>query len=325
MATAAQVKALFESYKDGDDSRFKAIATQIMAYEKNKGNTTFARDLDSLIKDFSKRIDNKISSPTVVPLVEPQGELSGLFEARYSNIKLEQIILSDTLSLKLNRVVKEQQEQQKLREFGLQPKSKLLLLGVPGTGKTMTADALAGQLHLPLFTIQLDGLISKYMGEASSKLRLIFDQVKKVRGVYFFDEFDAIGGSRELTNDVGEMRRILNSFLQFFENSRTDSLIIAATNHEQLLDKALFRRFDDVLRYEIPNADLMKRTFIKYLKKENITRVDIDALVKKNFGFSYAELSKICENAIKKNILDGDEINTELISELMNEAKDQKE
>lgn len=325
MATAAQVKALFESYKDGDDTRFKAIATQIMAYEKNKGNTTFARDLDSLIKDFSKRIDNKISSPTVVPLVEPQGELSGLFEARYSNIKLEQIILSDTLSLKLNRVVKEQQEQQKLREFGLQPKSKLLLLGVPGTGKTMTADALAGQLHLPLFTIQLDGLISKYMGEASSKLRLIFDQVKKVRGVYFFDEFDAIGGSRELTNDVGEMRRILNSFLQFFENSRTDSLIIAATNHEQLLDKALFRRFDDVLRYEIPNADLMKRTFIKYLKKENITRVDIDALVKKNFGFSYAELSKICENAIKKNILDGDEINTELISELMNEAKDQKE
>lgn len=325
MATAAQVKALFESYKDGDDTRFKAIATQIMAYEKNKGNTTFARDLDSLIKDFSKRIDNKISSPTVVPLVEVQGELSGLFEARYSNIKLEQIILSDTLSLKLNRVVKEQQEQQKLREFGLQPKSKLLLLGVPGTGKTMTADALAGQLHLPLFTIQLDGLISKYMGEASSKLRLIFDQVKKVRGVYFFDEFDAIGGSRELTNDVGEMRRILNSFLQFFENSRTDSLIIAATNHEQLLDKALFRRFDDVLRYEIPNADLMKRTFIKYLKKENITRVDIDALVKKNFGFSYAELSKICENAIKKNILDGDEINTELISELMNEAKDQKE
>ena len=325
MATAAQVKALFESYKDGDDTRFKAIATQIMAYEKNKGNTTFARDLDSLIKDFSKRIDNKISSPTVVPLVEPQGELSGLFEARYINIKLEQIILSDTLSLKLNRVVKEQQEQQKLREFGLQPKSKLLLLGVPGTGKTMTADALAGQLHLPLFTIQLDGLISKYMGEASSKLRLIFDQVKKVRGVYFFDEFDAIGGSRELTNDVGEMRRILNSFLQFFENSRTDSLIIAATNHEQLLDKALFRRFDDVLRYEIPNADLMKRTFIKYLKKENITRVDIDALVKKNFGFSYAELSKICENAIKKNILDGDEINTELISELMNEAKDQKE
>lgn len=325
MATAAQVKALFESYKNGDDARFKAIATQIMAYEKNKGNTNFAKDLDDLIKGFSKRIDNKISSTSVVPIVAPQGELSGLFEAKYSSIKLENLILSDNLSIKLNRVVKEQQEQQKLREYGLQPKSKLLLLGLPGTGKTMTAEALAGQLHLPLFTIQLDGLISKYMGEASAKLRIIFDQIKKVRGIYFFDEFDAIGGSRELMNDVGEMRRILNSFLQFFENSRTDSLIIAATNHEKLLDKALFRRFDDVLRYEIPNADLMKKTFFKYLRKEDFKNIDIDSLVKEYSGFSYAELSKVCENAIKKNILDGDEIDTRLISELMNEAKEQKE
>jgi len=321
MATAVQVKALLESYKNGDDHRFKAIATQIAAHEASKGNITFAKELTDLIQKFSDRIDNKVSAVTTVSFIEPRGELSGLFEAKYSDLKLNQLILPEELSAKLGRIVEEQEQQQKLREYGLSPRSKILMIGAPGTGKTMTASALAGQLNLPLFTIQLDGLITKYMGEAASKLRIIFDHIKKIRGVYFFDEFDAIGSSRSLTNDVGEIRRILNTFLQFIENSRSDSLLLAATNHSELLDKALFRRFDDVLRYENPNKFLMVETFKKYLTPKYSKSIEWSKIEKGVTNVSYAEIAKICDSAIKNNVLDNTPVTTALLLALVKEIE----
>lgn len=324
MATAAQIKALFESYKNGDDNRFKSVATQIAAHEANKGNTNFANELNSLIGKFSNRLDNKLSTLTSVPIIEPRGELAGLFEAKYSEIKLNQLILSSNLMDKLNRIIEEQSQQHKLREYGLLPRSKILMVGAPGTGKTMTASALAGQLNLPLFTIQLDRLITKYMGEAAAKLRLIFEHIKKIRGVYFFDEFDAIGSSRGATNDVGEIRRILNSFLQFIENSRSDSLILAATNHEELLDKALFRRFDDILHYELPDNKLVIETFKRYLSKKYIKDLSWTKIEKEAVNLSYAEIAKICNNALKRNILDNTPVDTRLIITLIQETKTHK-
>ena len=324
MATAAQIKALFESYKNGDDNRFKSVATQIAAHEANKGNTNFANELNSLIGKFSTRLDNKLSTLASVPIIEPRGELAGLFEAKYSEIKLNQLILSSNLMDKLNRIIEEQSQQHKLREYGLLPRSKILMVGAPGTGKTMTASALAGQLNLPLFTIQLDRLITKYMGEAAAKLRLIFEHIKKIRGVYFFDEFDAIGSSRGATNDVGEIRRILNSFLQFIENSRSDSLILAATNHEELLDKALFRRFDDILHYELPDNKLVIETFKRYLSKNYIKDLSWTKIEKEAVNLSYAEIAKICNNALKRNILDNTPVDTRLIITLIQETKTHK-
>jgi len=97
---------------------------------------------------------------------------------------------------------------------GLSPRRKLLLVGPPGTGKTLSASVLASELGIPLFQVRLDGLITKFMGETAAKLRQIFDATSQTRGIYFFDEFDAIGSQRGLTNDVGEIRRVLNSFLQ---------------------------------------------------------------------------------------------------------------
>lgn len=324
MATAAQIKALFESYKNGDDNRFKSVATQIAAHEANKGNINFANELNSLIGKFSNRLDNKLSALTSVPIIEPRGELAGLFEAKYSEIKLNQLILSSNLMDKLNRIIEEQSQQHKLREYGLLPRSKILMVGAPGTGKTMTASALAGQLNLPLFTIQLDRLITKYMGEAAAKLRLIFEHIKKIRGVYFFDEFDAIGSSRGATNDVGEIRRILNSFLQFIENLRSDSLILAATNHEELLDKALFRRFDDILHYELPDNKLVIETFKRYLSKKYIKDLSWTKIEKEAVNLSYAEIAKICNNALKRNILDNTPVDTRLIITLIQETKTHK-
>src|SRR5260370_39358702 len=116
----------------------------------------------------------------------------------------------------------------------------------------MTASAIAGELHLPLFTIMLEGLITKFMGETAAKLRLVFEAIRQTQGVYLFDEFDALGARRSQSNDVGEIRRVLNSFLQLLEKDSSHSIVIAATNHPDLLDRALFRGFDDVTEYAVP-------------------------------------------------------------------------
>ena len=189
-------------------------------------------------------------------MAQPRGELAGLLTVGYPKTRVADMALEDDLRQRIDRVLVEQRQRERIREHGFAPLRKLLLVGPPGTGKTMTAAALAGELGLPLFTIQLDGLITKYMGETAAKLRLVFDAMQATRGVYLFDEFDALGGQRGGGNDVGEIRRVLNSFLQFLEMDDSDSLVIGATNHVKLLDRALFRRFDAVLEYELPSQQI---------------------------------------------------------------------
>ena len=180
-------------------------------------------------------------------MAQPRGELACILTVSYPKDRLADMALDEALDLKIGRILLEQRQREKIRGHGLFPLRKLLLIGPPGTGETMTASILAGELGLPLFTVQLDGLITKYTGETAAKLRLIFDAIQSARSVCFFDEFDALGGERAIKNEVGEIRRVLNSFLQFLEQDESDSLVIGATNHVALLDRALFRRFDSVV------------------------------------------------------------------------------
>jgi SpoVK/Ycf46/Vps4 family AAA+-type ATPase len=168
----------------------------------------------------------------------------------------------------------------------------------------MTAAALAGELGLPLFSIQLDGLITKYMGETAAKLRLVFDAIQATRGVYLFDEFDALGGERNSKNDVGEIRRVLNSFLQFLEQDESDSLVLGATNHGGLLDRALFRRFDAVLEYALPTPNIAMRVMRGRLTLLDVSNVDWSVAAEATEGLSHAEIAMACEHAAKNAILD---------------------
>lgn len=168
----------------------------------------------------------------------------------------------------------------------------------------MTAAALAGELGLPLFTIQLDGLITKYIGETAAKLRLVFDAIKATRGVYLFDEFDALGGERGGANDVGEIRRVLNSFLQFLEIDDSDSLVVAATNHAKLLDRALFRRFDAALEYALPSKEIAIEVMQARLALLDTEDIDWPGAVAAGESISHAELTHACEQAAKNAILE---------------------
>jgi SpoVK/Ycf46/Vps4 family AAA+-type ATPase len=189
-----------------------------------------------------------------------------------------------------------------LSEHGLRPRRKLLFIGPPGTGKTITAAALAGELHVPLFTILLEGVITKFMGETATKLKVVFDSMLVDKGVYLFDEFDALGARRSQTNDVGEIRRILNSFLQLLEKDDSQGLIIAATNHPELLDKALFRRFDDVIEYGIPDRETALKIIQCRLARFKLD-INWDRVSSEAAGLSQAELVRASDEAAKNAIL----------------------
>ena len=306
MATGDQVKALIRSHADGDDTRFYAIAMQVAAQAARSGHGKFAQELRDLVDQVKARakVIEPARGPKPVPLAQPRGELAGLLTVGYPKTRLVDMALADGLRTRLERVLTEQRERERLREHGFAPMRKLLLIGPPGTGKTMTAAALAGELGLPLFGIQLDGLITKYMGETASKLRIVFDAIQSTRGVYLFDEFDALGGERGSKNDVGEIRRVLNSFLQFLEQDESDSLVLGATNHVGLLDRALFRRFDAVLEYDLPTEEIAIRVMRARLGLLDASAIDWCAAAKKADGLSHAEIAMACEQAAKNAILD---------------------
>jgi SpoVK/Ycf46/Vps4 family AAA+-type ATPase len=302
MATSAQLKALFESYSKQDDERFITYGMQIAAHEAKLGHGKFARELRQLIDTARKRRDS-VDSGNAVPLVQPQGELARLLSASYPKTRLSEMIFSEDISLRLDRIIKEQRHIEEISAHGLEPRRKFLLIGPPGTGKTMTAFALAGELRLPLFVIRLESIITKFMGETSAKLRLVFDALQKHRGIYLFDEFDSIGAMRAAGNDVGEIRRILNSFLQFIDHDSSNSMILAATNHPQMLDYALFRRFDDVIEYALPDTKQSKQLIENRLVGFTENRINYTPLAKHAEGLSFAEITRACDDAIKEKII----------------------
>lgn len=302
MASADQLKALLKSHITGDDSHFFSVAMQVAAHEAKLGHGKLAEELKALIDAAKARPSSKVPNKTI-PISQPRGELVGLLQASYPQARLSDMILDDQVAMRLHRIIKEQQNHTKIRAHGLSPRRKLLLVGPPGTGKTLTASALAGELGVPLFVVRLDALITKFMGETAAKLRQVFDAITEVRGVYFFDEFDAIGSQRGQANDVGEIRRVLNSFLQMLEQDQSHSLIIAATNHPEILDYALFRRFDDMIQYGLPEAAQIIAVLKNRLSTFKPKRLAWSKLADKAIGLSYADVARAADDTLKDAII----------------------
>lgn len=311
MATAEQIKALMRSHYGTDNQRFSTLALQVAAYEAKQGHITLAEEIRGIV-DKSKRKKFKYISFTP--------ELDDLVFISNPKLHLSELIVAEKLQNRIKRILKEFHKQDKIKKFGLQHRRKLLLGGPPGTGKTMTAQILASELKLPLYTILMDKLVTKFMGETSAKLRQIFDvMIKEQRGVFLFDEFDAIGAERGLSNDVGEMRRVLNTFLQLIEQDNSDNLIIAATNNINLLDRALFRRFNDILTYQLPKGKEVEALISNRLGvfKDNFSLVGIK---KETKTLSHAEITQACDDAIKDSILSQEEkVTKKLLLEMLKE------
>ncbi len=276
MATAEQIKSLIRSYLSDDPERFFTIALQVAAHEAGQGHGALAHDIRDMV-DKARR------EKGAVVLKFPQ-DMRGLVLSEKPDVPKTALVMPFALTNRIERIIHEYRQQNKLKSHGLAHRRKIMLIGPPGTGKTMTARVLAHELRLPLQTIEVDRLVTKFMGETSAKLRQIFDLIQQKTGVYLFDEFDAIGGERSLENDVGEMRRVLNAFLQFIEQDVSDSVIVAATNSPKLLDRALFRRFDDVLYFEKPEPEERKRLMQNVLGAFPAQKLDWKSLVTESEG-----------------------------------------
>ncbi|MCY4512667.1 MAG: ATP-binding protein [Bdellovibrionales bacterium] len=293
MATAEQIKSLIKSHLQDDRERFLTIALQLAACEAHKGHITLARDIRLII-------DKQKTTPLKV--ISFQKDLSDFIHSSQPKSRLADIILEPVLKGRIDKILKEYYQRQKLLKHGLNNRRKILLAGPPGTGKTMTASVIAGELKLPFFNIQMDKIVTKFMGETSAKLRQVFDAIQDSEGVFLFDEFDAIGSERSRADDVGEMRRVLNAFLQFIENDKSNSIIISATNNMKLLDKALFRRFDDVLYYDTPSSEEVIKLITNRLASF-LGDLKVKEIVNETTGLSHAEIVQACYDSVKEAIL----------------------
>ncbi len=296
-ATADHIKALVKSHSSGDDEGFYAVALQVAAKAARQGHHRLAAELKDLV-DAARR---QSSATVVTPIAQPRGEIADLVSASFPEVGLRDLVVADEVRAQLDQVLAEQRQRHTLMEQGFHPVHRLLLEGPPGTGKTMTAAVIANELDLPLMTIRLDSVLSKYLGETGSKLRLLFDAVASQRAVYLFDEFDALGGDRA-GNDVGEARRILNSFLVFLEQASPESVVISATNHRAILDRALFRRFDMIISYRQPTPDEAV-TVLKARLGPMGKGIRWPSVRQSMKGMSHAELVKAAEAAAKRTLL----------------------
>jgi SpoVK/Ycf46/Vps4 family AAA+-type ATPase len=306
MAQAKFVTALIRAHLSGDKNAFRRVAMQIAAKEASAGHNAIAKE----IKDA---FDNSMPTFGQYPL-EKNGEkqveqyrldssASALLHASYCKEHLRDMVLAELTKTSIENILSEWKSQNLLESHGLTKKNKVLLVGPPGCGKTMTAKVFSGELGLPLYVVKLESLISRYLGETSMHLKNIFNSMSANSGVYLFDEFDSIGTTRSDMRDVGEVRRVLSTFLLLLEGFTGNSLIVAATNYDQILDVALFRRFDDVIRFPMPRKedidDLLKLRLSPFPKAD----IKLPAIAKEAVGMNYAEISKAVVDAIKASIL----------------------
>jgi len=309
MASAQQLIGLVKSHAEGDVERFFDLAMQLSAAEEQKGHSRLAEQLRQWANAGRTPPASRI--PKLTPIAAPRGDLAQFLVASYPSERLNNVIVPATIADELAQIVVETRLSEKLEEKGLKPRRRVLLSGPPGTGKTLSAHSLAGELQYPLFSVMLHGLITKFMGETAQKLKLVFDAIKTTRGVYLFDEIDALAAARGDGNDVGEARRVLNSFLQFLDEDTGPSIVVATTNLAEILDRAVLRRFDLVLSYDLPDASSIRLALERRLIGFSTERLSWKKVTDCAIGLSTADIISAAEDAARRAVLgDRDRITT---------------
>lgn len=324
MANSRQVLGLLKSHVEGDDERFFDIAQQMADGEEQRGHSRLAEQLREWVELGRRPASVKDNEPT--PIAQPRGELRSIIDTAYPDVRLIDLVLAEPTSTELAKLVAEFRRRDRLEEKGLRPRQRVLLTGPPGTGKTLSASALAGALHQPLFSVLLHGLISKYMGETAAKLGAIFDAIRTQRGVYLFDEIDALAATRTGGHDVGEARRILNSFLQFLDKDAGPSIVVATTNIPEILDRAILRRFDLVLTYELPTPEDIQLAMSRQLLEFYIDNIKWSSVLREADGLSTCDvILAACDAAREAVLASTDEISTaELVAAVARRRNSQK-
>lgn len=330
MTSGELLKKLFKSYQQRDDNSFRIAAAEIIAAEQRKNHNLLAQDLKKILTNGNGNGNNQdghyqLNSTGLrkfenLPKDNEQGTL--LLDIRSSNKFLSDIVLDDDISRQIEIVTEEFHSSAILNTYNLKPRRKILFCGPPGCGKTLGAEVLAGELGLPLLYTRFDAVISSYLGETASNLRKIFDYASRGTWIVFFDEFDAIGKSRDNVEEHGELKRVVNTFLQLLDNFQSDSLFIAATNHEGLLDNALWRRFDDIIYFNRPSAKQIFTLIDLKLKTFKHKKLQPELFISEMEGWSYSDVERVCIEAMKISVLaNSNEIDNNVFSRSLDRQK----
>jgi len=326
------LKKLFQSYVENDKEKFIEIANEVITEEERKKHHLLAKDLKKIIfsqKQNKFQLNNAISNryKTNIPIPRDVEKGFPLLEIKDNYFNFEDVILHVELKNKLEFIVEEFKSREILATYGLKPKQKLLFCGPPGTGKTLTSQVISSVLDFPLVYVRFDSIVSSFLGETATNLRKIFDFIEQGEWVVLFDEFDIIGKKRDDPYEHGEIKRVVNNFMQMLDNYTGKSLLIAATNHQYLLDSAIWRRFDDILFFDIPDSNLREQLFKKYLRVlKKSSDIDLSNLSIATDGFSPSDIAQVCEEALRRDIVTNKfEITYEDILWAINEQKTRKE
>lgn len=298
MARGELMKKLLASY--GREEEFRAVAEQIIDEEEKKNNRVLAR---SLRKSLEAAPSRSVRPKALAPLIPFPEAASDFIEPVEPTHNKQDIILSPENVRIFLSLLREYQRGDEIRRRGLAVRSKLLFCGPPGCGKTLCAEVFAAELGLPLYIVKIDRLISSYLGETATNIRKIFEFSRKQPSVLFFDEFDALARARSEEGEHSELRRVVNSLLIFIDRIQPKGFLVAATNFDQALDPAIWRRFDEVIWFDLPDRRMASR-FLRMKFKNVPLAFEPEAHLNALDGFSYAELDRICVQAIKSSIID---------------------
>ena len=323
MARGELLRKLFLSHRRGNDEEFRAAATEVISEEEKKNNHHLAKDLLRILENNGFAIPSKpLSTGNGSYLPKDKERQTLLVDIRHPEQGAQDIILSKSSLAAVERIMKEYRKSELHRVHGMQPSTKLLYCGPPGCGKTLCSEIVASELGLPVLYTRFDAIVSSYLGETAANLRKVFDYAASGRWVVLFDEFDAIGKARDDATEHGELKRVINSFLQLLDSFTAPSILIAATNHEQLLDPALWRRFDEILYFPKPSQREIQALLTMKLKNFPHHDLDIKAIVPKFKGLSHADVERVCFDAIKLAILENkDSVEQEIFDRSLKQHK----
>ena len=301
----ARADLLCELIKYGlihDSTNFRKATEALCAEERSKQHTVLAAKIDELLKDTRKTIAAKdMGSPTIV-----RGGTSeqSLFFDKNPQKRLEHLILPDHVRSACQDLIMEQNRSDLLQSYGIEPRNKILLIGPPGNGKTSLAEAIAEALIIPLVTVRYEGIIGSYLGETASRLSRLFEYVKTRECVLFFDEFETLGKERGDIHETGEIKRVVSSLLMQIDDLPSHVIAIAATNHDALLDKAAWRRFQIKLEIPKPTLNNLEKYYRFFEKEKRFTfGLPPSTLANKTLGVSYAEAEEFALSVYRQYVL----------------------
>lgn len=297
------LKKLLEAHVSGDGSAFRKTALQLAADESNAGHIRIAEQIRQLVSQMPVASAKPAGAGQIVDIAQPRGELADLLEGGHRDERLRDMVLSQDAERELRRLLDENRRRTELESWGVSARRKVLFHGPPGCGKTLAARVIAGELGLPLMTVRFDALFSRYLGATAGHLKVIFDEMPRRPAVYFFDEFDAVGKVRGDSQDVGEVRRVVTTFLQLIDADTSPSIIIAATNFAEILDPAMFRRFDLILPFTVPTTEQARALILQRLGQFKLSAKTLDRAAAMNKELSFAEIAMACDQAIRTMVL----------------------